>query len=358
MTNPNQGIFDRVTKLNIQLAMLERAWMREAQKRFNASVYKIKTNLITGFYPGPFDTTSKMVANDVLVAIAEIREWFFGQLQRVAGDINSEVPFLLTGIRKKQESDQALVVLEADDEEEEIDDLLEEIGETLQLLGTTELFLLLAEWRWKGFTLRQQWDNFMARQFQQIYQSLMGAASLSQMDPGSYTLSHSARQTMLVELQSKTIGSGSTFSTIGGINATMANQLADIATKILQKNVSKNPQYFAGVRWHSVLEPNTCAVCASLNGRWFPIVDGISTAPDLPHVRCQCSLIPEIRGQDAMDTTNFPQWFSKQSAGYQKSILGPQRFDLWKSGKVTFRNFVEFRNGVPARAFNLNELGN
>lgn len=358
MMNPNQGIFDRVTKLNVQLAMLERAWMREVQKRFNASIYKIKTNLITGLYPGPFETTSKMVANDVLVAIAEIRDWFFGQLQRVAGDINSQVPYLLTGIRKKQESDRVLSVLEAEDEEEDVDNLLEEIGDTLQLLSLTELFLLLTEWRWKGFTLRQQWENFMARQFQQLYQSLMGAASLSQMDPGSYTISNSARQTMLMELQSKAIGSGSAFSTIGGINATIANQLADIATKIIQKNVSKNPKYFAGVRWHSVLEPNTCSVCAGLNGQWFPFVDGLSTAPDIPHVRCQCSLIPEIRGQESVDTTNFPQWFSKQSPVYQKSILGSQMYDLWKGGKVTFRNFQDFRNGVPAKSFNLNELGN
>ncbi len=357
MTNPNHGIFDRVTKLHVQLAMLERALSRESQKRLASSVVRIKSNLYSGYYPGPFEKTSQLVAYDVMAAIAEVRDWFFVQLRRIGSDINSEVPFLLTGKRQKKESDSALLILESDDEEENVDDLLEEIGETLQLLTTTELFLLMNEWRWKGFTIRQQWDNFMARQYQQVYQSLMGAAALSQMDPGSYSLSQSARQTMLVELQKRVLGAGNTFTTIGGINATIANQLADLASKIVQTNAGKNQKHYAGVRWHSVLEPNTCAVCASLNGKWFPFVNGKSTAPDLPHIRCQCSMIPEMRGFDSVETTNFPQWFASQSESYQKSYLGQQRFDLWKSGGLTFRNFLDFRNGVPVRAFNLNEPG-
>ena len=38
---------------------------------------------------------------------------------------------------------------------------------------------------------------------------------------------------------------------------------------------------------------------------------------------------------------NYPEWFSKQSAVFQKEVLGPTKFDLYKNGGFTFDKFVD-----------------
>lgn len=359
MIDPNRGIFDRVTRLQIQLSSLERSLAVEAQKKLASSLNRIRANLVMGNYPGPFETTSRLVSNDVLTVMVQIRDWFLGELNRIAGDINSRAAYLLTGSKRRTESEPDLVVLEAEeDDEEDIIDQLREIGETLLLLSATELYLLMVEWRWKGFTLRQQWDNFMSRQYRQVYETLMGAAAMAQLEPGSYVLSQSARQTMAVELQRKVIGNSNAFTLIGGINATMNHQLSNVAFQVLQTTVARNGEHFAGVRWHSMLEPSTCPTCANLHGQWFPFVDGRTTAPALPqHARCQCSLVPELRRFSPVNPVQFSDWFQDQPDTFQRKYLGPDRYKLWKSGQVSFRDFVQFRNGIPYRKYNLNDLG-
>ena len=38
---------------------------------------------------------------------------------------------------------------------------------------------------------------------------------------------------------------------------------------------------------------------------------------------------------------NYPEWFSKQSAVFQKEVLGPTKYDLYKNGGFTFDKFVD-----------------
>ncbi len=43
---------------------------------------------------------------------------------------------------------------------------------------------------------------------------------------------------------------------------------------------------------------------------------------------------------------DFPDFFKEQSAEFQKNLLGPKRYELWKEGKVTgFRDFVDQKTG-------------
>jgi len=38
---------------------------------------------------------------------------------------------------------------------------------------------------------------------------------------------------------------------------------------------------------------------------------------------------------------NYPEWFSKQSAAFQKEVLGPTKYDLYKNGGFTFDKFID-----------------
>ena len=52
---------------------------------------------------------------------------------------------------------------------------------------------------------------------------------------------------------------------------------------------------------------------------------------------------------------NYPEWFSKQSAVFQKEVLGPTKFDLYKNGGFTFDKFVD-PLGKPYTIAELREL--
>jgi hypothetical protein len=58
-----------------------------------------------------------------------------------------------------------------------------------------------------------------------------------------------------------------------------------------------------------------------------------------------------IDGQVA-DTTTFDKWFSGKSAEFKEDFLGKGRFELYKSGKITFKDLVA-QNG---RVLSVKEL--
>jgi hypothetical protein len=107
----------------------------------------------------------------------------------------------------------------------------------------------------------------------------------------------------------------------------------------------------------AVLDEVTCSVCRSLDGQYFPFEDGESTAPLTPiHASCRCKVVPVVRGDEAPSRVNWPDWFAQQDDAYQKKIMGPTRWEMWKDGKITFRDFVQFRNQVPFRIRRIDEL--
>lgn len=60
---------------------------------------------------------------------------------------------------------------------------------------------------------------------------------------------------------------------------------------------------------------------------------------------CRCALIPIVIGMpppEMAETTR--QWFERQSPETQREILGPGRYDLWRSGQVAFDDFAAVRH--------------
>lgn len=52
---------------------------------------------------------------------------------------------------------------------------------------------------------------------------------------------------------------------------------------------------------------------------------------------------------------NYPQWFKSQSAAFQKEVLGPTKYELYKKGGYTFDRFVD-ELGKPYTIAELKEL--
>lgn len=120
----------------------------------------------------------------------------------------------------------------------------------------------------------------------------------------------------------------------------------------------------------------TCLICASLDGNEYKIGEG----PAIPkHPRCRCCKIPvtvsyrelgidideleEVArpwterpdipiGEGGRNITDwgthkgeYSKWFESRGEKFQKNVVGPRRYELIKSGKVTFKDLVDPQTG-------------
>ena len=74
-------------------------------------------------------------------------------------------------------------------------------------------------------------------------------------------------------------------------------------------------------------DDTTCLGCLFADGEIFDSAEDFSEHPN-----GRCVIIPVVRGAPEPAWENGKEWFAKQSAERQLSILGQERFDLWKSG--------------------------
>jgi hypothetical protein len=174
---------------------------------------------------------------------------------------------------------------------------------------------------------------------------------------------------------------------------TLARSYIQAANVNAQKEVYRqNPELVPFVEWSAVLEPGyyktgrgTCIRCAGLDGQIFTL----DTAPPIPlHPRCRCVLLPKtptyqelgldideiqssyrpytIRPDKNIDEGgkrkilevgfhdgDYSTWFNKRPASFQRNVLGPARYELLKSGKIKFNQFV---NNVTGDLYTLKQL--
>jgi len=155
---------------------------------------------------------------------------------------------------------------------------------------------------------------------------------------------------------------------------------------------NRNKDIINRVRWSAILEPGyktsgrgTCLRCAALDGQEFPL----DNHPEVPlHINCRCSLQPVLApwrslGVDMTDIRNeyrlyiqtpdqpvgelggrtivesglhegdYESWFKQQNTTFKRNLLGTNRFDLFTSGKIRFKDFID----DAGRLKTLKELG-
>lgn len=94
----------------------------------------------------------------------------------------------------------------------------------------------------------------------------------------------------------------------------------------------------AGIRkyvWMSVLDARTCMICWRLHGMIFD-----SGRKVFSHPNCRCVLVPLTDGRKIGKGV---EEFAKLEPGFQKQILGPSRYELFKSGSG-LQDFVGSKN--------------
>ena len=117
------------------------------------------------------------------------------------------------------------------------------------------------------------------------------------------------------------------------------------------------------VEYVATLDGRTTLICANLDGKKYDIDKPHPTPP--MHPNCRSSVIPVIDDLPNPELTErasvngpvqnqqYPEWFGKQPAEFQRHWLGPTRYKLFKDGGYTIDKFVDPRSN---RIYTIEEL--
>ena len=142
-----------------------------------------------------------------------------------------------------------------------------------------------------------------------------------------------------------------------------------VAEKAKQATYEANADILAAVVWSSTLDGRTTVQCQVRDGLRYTVTDHEPIGHSVPwgggpgnlHWGCRSASRPETKswrdlgididdlplgtrasmdGQVAADTT-FEAWLSRRSKAEQDAALGVGRAELWREGKITFRQLLD-----------------
>lgn len=159
---------------------------------------------------------------------------------------------------------------------------------------------------------------------------------------------------------------------IAGVNAraaevTVKTAIAHVSNAARDYTYRRNPRTLRGVQWVSVLDKRTTLICASRDGKVYPVDKG----PRPPaHPRCRSTTTPVLKskgqlpqerlsevdrakmtGEPPTDLT-YGAWLRRQPASVQEDILGVQKAILFRKGELPIDRFTN----AAGKVLTLDEL--
>lgn len=147
---------------------------------------------------------------------------------------------------------------------------------------------------------------------------------------------------------------------------TAISHTSNVASETFYK---ENPDLVKGVKWVSILDNKTTAVCRGRDGQVYPVGKG----PRPPaHINCRSVTSPVLKSWKEMginkeDTTpktraamdgvsppdeTYGDWLKKHSADFQDDILGKTKGQLFRKGDLTLDRFID----KSGREYTIEEL--
>lgn len=110
-----------------------------------------------------------------------------------------------------------------------------------------------------------------------------------------------------------------------------------------------NPDVVDGWQWSCDFSARTCPACLSMHGERFPA----DVAGPEGHQNCRCAAVPVTKTwrELGIDLDEPPsalpdanEWFESQGEATQRRVLGPSRFEAWKSGDYPMDKWAQRRH--------------
>jgi len=113
------------------------------------------------------------------------------------------------------------------------------------------------------------------------------------------------------------------------------------------------------------LAVHNCQQCGALDGKVFKDIAKAPIPVQSTHPACRCVLSPIVLSSKALNlppgtrasftgqvpaTVTYRDWLPQQDAAFQREVLGPTRYKLWKSGRVKLGDFATAAGVKPISA--------
>lgn len=120
------------------------------------------------------------------------------------------------------------------------------------------------------------------------------------------------------------------------------------------KMFSLNKDLFSGLKWTATLDGRTTLICATLDGKVFPVDKGQRPPA---HVNCRSTMTPILKSAKELGLKNIPEttrasmngqvpgnityqeWLKKQPRAFQESVLGKTKAKLFNEGNLKLEKF-------------------
>jgi len=109
-------------------------------------------------------------------------------------------------------------------------------------------------------------------------------------------------------------------------------------TTAQKANYEANSDVVVASRWVSARDSRTCPLCWAKDGTIIPHGELVGFHPG-----CRCALAPVVKYLDVARKTGEEVLAEREAnqPGYAKDVLGPARYELWKSGKIALKDVVQ-----------------
>lgn len=137
------------------------------------------------------------------------------------------------------------------------------------------------------------------------------------------------------------------------LGGNMARALTIARTEVLRsyreasrETYHANQDVVEGWQWSATLDGRTCASCWSMHGEHFDTEESLDSHPS-----CRCALVPtsrpwaELGFPDVQETQvaleSGSDIFARQPEALQRKVLGPGKFDAYRTGKIQLADLVQ-----------------
>lgn len=146
------------------------------------------------------------------------------------------------------------------------------------------------------------------------------------------------------------------------IEAVARTGMNHIANQAHEEIYRANDDVVSGEEFVAVLDARTTVICARWDGTVFKMDDPNRQVPPL-HYQCRSNLVPVIdwkglgleppaegtratKDGQVKASTTYEQWFRGQSKTMQDSVIGPARAEMFRDGRLTFKDMIGRDNRI------------
>lgn len=142
-------------------------------------------------------------------------------------------------------------------------------------------------------------------------------------------------------------------------------EIQRVSNEAAIRTYRRNQDVIKGLQWTSVLDDRTCFICMGLDGETFETGNPSERPP--AHPACRCILSPVTRSFEELGlpvdefppttrasmngqvpaTLTYEDWFAQQGQAFQRKVLGPSRFELFKQGDLTLNKMATNQRILP-----------